>query len=136
MTTTEKQETPTFPEEDGSQWALPSLYETRLKVVLWAEERQILSHATLLGQVDKLIEEAEETKEAILNADKTGIIDGIGDSLVVLTILAEMAKLPLEMCFDYAYNEIKDRRGVLRADGQFVKEADLSAEELVAAGFV
>jgi NTP pyrophosphatase (non-canonical NTP hydrolase) len=126
--------TPTFQGDDAADWALPTLNETRKRVIKWADERQILTHATLLGQVDKLIEEAEETKEAILNADKTGIIDGIGDSLVVLTILADMADVTLEQCFDYAYNEIKDRRGVLRADGTFVKEADLSPEELVAAG--
>tara|TARA_R110002153_G_scaffold7380_5_gene33130 strand:- start:8924 stop:9322 length:399 start_codon:yes stop_codon:yes gene_type:complete len=126
--------TPTFQGDDAADWALPTLYETRKRVIKWADKRQILTHATLLGQVDKLVEEAEETKEAILNADKTGIIDGIGDSLVVLTILADMADVTLEQCFDYAYNEIKDRRGVLRADGMFIKEADLSPEELVAAG--
>jgi len=126
--------TPTFQGDDAAEWALPTLSESRSKVLIWADDREILTNGTLMGQSDKLIEEAEETKEAILNADKTGIIDGIGDALVVLTIMADMADTTLETCLDYAYNEIKDRKGVLRADGMFVKEADLSPEELVAAG--
>ena len=51
------------------------------------------------------------------------IADSIGDCVVVLTILAEQNGLQIEDCIVQAYDEIKDRRGVMK-DGVFVKEDD------------
>jgi len=42
----------------------------------------------------------------------------------VLTILATQNGLQIEDCIAQAYDEIKDRRGVMK-DGVFVKEEDV-----------
>ena len=49
-------------------------------------------------------------------------MDGIGDVLVTLIIVAELERLGVDECLAAAYNEIKDRRGRLTAEGVFVKE--------------
>ena len=52
------------------------------------------------------------------------VMDGIGDAIVVLTILAAQHGVNIEACIAMAYDEIKDRKGKM-IDGVFVKEADL-----------
>jgi len=51
------------------------------------------------------------------------IADSIGDCVVVLTILAAQNGLQIEDCITQAYDEIKERKGVMK-DGVFVKEED------------
>jgi len=51
-------------------------------------------------------------------------IDDIGDCMVVLAIIAEQHNLTIGNCLEHAYNDIKDRKGLM-IDGVFVKEADL-----------
>src|SRR5690606_16399414 len=55
-------------------------------VIIWAGEKGILDKATPLAQIDKTIEEVEETKAAIIANDKPEIIDGFGDILVTVLI--------------------------------------------------
>jgi hypothetical protein len=50
-------------------------------------------------------------------------LDSIGDCVVVLTILAAQNGLQIEDCIAQAYDEIKERKGVMK-DGVFVKEED------------
>ena len=52
------------------------------------------------------------------------VMDGIGDMVVVLTILAAQHGVDIEQCIALAWDEIKDRKGRM-IDGVFVKEADL-----------
>ena len=63
-----------------------------------------------------------ELCDAIIKHDRAGIVDGIGDVLVVLLIVADMKGLDLVSCLESAYNEIKDRKGYLNSDGVFVKQ--------------
>jgi len=51
------------------------------------------------------------------------MVDSYGDVLVTLVIGAALADVDLTRCLQAAYEQIKDRRGTLRADGVFVKEA-------------
>lgn len=44
--------------------------------------------------------------------------------------LANAYDMTLEQCFSLAWDEIKDRKGFLNADGIFVKEADMTAAEI------
>ena len=57
------------------------------------------------------------------NPDNGGaiVIDGIGDVLVTLIIVAEQLGLTLTECLAVAYLEIKDRKGRL-VNGTFIKE--------------
>lgn len=51
-------------------------------------------------------------------------MDGIGDAIVVLTIIAAQYHTTPEICMEMAWAEIKDRKGKM-IDGVFVKESDL-----------
>lgn len=51
-------------------------------------------------------------------------MDGIDNTVVTLICIAERLGLKFNDCLDYAYNEIKDRKGKL-INGTFVKESDL-----------
>ena len=66
----------------------------------------------------------EEQLEAYRIKDKSihnELVDGLGDTLVTLIILAAQYGLELEDCLEYAYNEIKDRTGKT-VDGTFIKD--------------
>jgi len=62
-----------------------------------------------------------ETCRAILKEDFDEVVDGIGDCVVVLTNLAELQGVSIEMCIDAAYEEIKNRKGKM-ANGTYVKQ--------------
>lgn len=87
----------------------------------WAVDRNLIEGALPKDQWLKLIEEIGELAKAIGKNDKGQIIDGIGDSVVVLTILAGQFELKIEDCIDAAWDEIKDRKGKM-INGIFVKE--------------
>jgi len=64
-----------------------------------------------------------ELADAITKRDRDGIIDGLGDVLVCLTMVAAIEDVDLKQCFASAYEQIKDRKGYLNATGVFVKDA-------------
>ena len=86
-----------------------------------AKERGIYEKGTVKGQFTKLLEEVEELNQAILEKDKRKLIDAVGDCVVVLTNLSELAGVKIEDCINSAYNEIKNRKGVMK-NGTFEKE--------------
>ena len=88
---------------------------------MWAEERGLYSGGDTKTQTLKLMEEAGEICRAVLKVDKKATMDGIGDCVVVLTNLAELAGTSIEDCIDLAYNEIKDRTGKMN-NGTFKKD--------------
>jgi len=87
----------------------------------WADERGLYENGDPKTQALKLTEEVGETCRAILKGDMPEIIDGIGDCVVVLTNLAELVGVPIEICIEAAYDEIKNRKGKM-ANGTYVKE--------------
>ena len=87
----------------------------------WANERGLYEKGDPKTQSLKLVEEVGETCRAILKQDKTEIIDGIGDCVVVLTNLAELNNVSIEDCIDCAYNEISNRTGKM-VNGTFKKD--------------
>ena len=101
---------------------MPSFSELELKVLRWAEARQILPNSSSQVQALKFVSEVGELCDALIKKDRDGVIDGLGDALVVLIILADMERLDLLSCLKSAYDEIKDRRGTLQSNGVFIKE--------------
>jgi len=127
-------------------WTLESLTGA---IHQWGRERGIHQNGNLASQAEKLIEEAQETLAAAPrlaaanssldhlddpNFDDREVVDeyeaaykefadGIGDTFVVLVQLCAIAKIDLEDCVYNAYQEIRDRKGHLNADGVFVKES-------------
>lgn len=98
--------------------------ETRTKVLEWAEARNLLKGSTAKDQTIKLMEEVGELAKAVGKSDRAKVIDGIGDAMVVLTLIANYYETTPEECYSVAYEEIKDRKGRM-VNGTFVKEADL-----------
>jgi len=87
----------------------------------WAKEKGILDKGDAKTQLIKLYEETGELSQSLLNNDKEGIIDAIGDSVVVLTNLAELNGVSIETCMQSAYDEISGRTGRM-VNGTFVKD--------------
>lgn len=167
--------------------------EILAKITQWGKDRNIIGGAESKDQYPKLIEEfseyADGTKEFHATKSKDGIKDGIGDTVVVLTMIAGIEGHPLQDmgCTDYfelpttvilnaiialgnigsgiarndkpklitaldrmmqiladiasneqvdfleciqiAYNEIKDRKGILYK-GAFIKSTDLKYPDI------
>ena len=91
------------------------------KIRLWADDRGLYSGGDTKTQTLKLMEEAGEICRAVLKVDKQATMDGIGDCVVVLTNLAELAGTSIEDCIDLAYEEIKNRTGKM-SNGTFKKD--------------
>lgn len=73
------------------------LKEYQNLIIDWAEKRNITGKECAPKQRLKLIEEVGETARAILKNDREEYIDGIGDSFVVLTILAKQVGEPFDV---------------------------------------
>jgi NTP pyrophosphatase (non-canonical NTP hydrolase) len=69
----------------------------------------------------KTMEELGETAAAIARGKVDGVMDGIGDTVVCLTILAAQHGIYIEDCIEAAYDQIKDRTGRV-VDGVFVRD--------------
>jgi NTP pyrophosphatase (non-canonical NTP hydrolase) len=95
---------------------------TENNVIIWGRDRGIIQNGKPLGQMVKLFEESTEILDAINRGDLAGIKDGIGDVMVVLTMLCGILDINLTDCYKLAYEEIKDRKGYLTPEGIFVKQ--------------
>lgn len=107
--------------------ALTTLFD---RVEQWAQERNLIEGSKPKDQFTKLIEEVGELAAAIARFDpendphsRDKILDAIGDCFVVLIILAQQYDLHALNCLQWAYLEIKDRKGRM-VDGVFVKEGE------------
>ena len=87
----------------------------------WAKERGIYEKGNVETQFIKLIEEVNELNEAIKKEDIDDFADAIGDCVVVLTNLAYLGDFDIETCINSAYEEIKNRKGVMK-NGQFIRD--------------
>lgn len=90
----------------------------------WAEARNLIKGSKPVNQISKLLEELGELATGVNKGKNDLIADGIGDAVVVLTILAKQCDFNIEDCIELAWNEIKDRKGRM-VDGIFIKEDDL-----------
>ena len=98
----------------------------------WACDRRIIENSTPTAQSKKTVEEAAELLEAAVRLRMIGRLDAhalddyrreLGDVLVTLIVGAGCAGVDVTECLGMAYERIKDRKGHLRADGVFVKDA-------------
>ena len=99
-----------------------SYSQIEMAVVQWGEARGIVQNSTPMAQAQKTQEELDELITAIHEDDREAMKDAYGDILVTLIMGCACADLDLVECFKGAYEEIKDRKGYLGADGIFVKE--------------
>ena len=112
-----------------------SYADLEMKVIWWAEARKIIPNGTMIGQAKKTVEEAGEVLEAAEMLARTDLTDeertkwkrkyrdAIGDTLVTLITGCALADENVLDCLAQAYDEIKNRKGTLGADGIFYREA-------------
>lgn len=98
-----------------------SFEDLEQRVVAWASARQIIPNSNPMAQALKTAEEVVELLQAINKQDSKEVIDAYGDCLVTMIIGAELYGVNLVACLEAAYDEIKDRKGHLGADGIFYK---------------
>lgn len=91
-------------------------------IIQWAEARKIIPNSTPAAQTLKLVSEVGELADAINKGTMPETVDAIGDTMVCLINLCALLDVDLVACMDVAYDEIKDRKGTLLANGVFVKE--------------
>lgn len=88
----------------------------------WSKERGIIQNGKPMAQAIKTLEETTELLDAMNQNDRDEVKDAIGDIFVTLCNVCFTYGVELNDCVDGAWNEIKDRKGYLRADGTFVKD--------------
>lgn len=96
--------------------------EIELKVLRWAEARRIIPHATPASQLLKAVSEMGELCDAEGKRDRAAIEDAVGDVLVCLINYCALRDIDMTNCLASAYEQIKDRKGMLMPDGTFVKD--------------
>jgi NTP pyrophosphatase (non-canonical NTP hydrolase) len=96
-------------------------------IVKWHYDRNLIEGSDDKTQFAKLIQEAGELSDNICK--ERSISDDIGDMMVVLINIAERNDLTLKYCLQKAYDDIKDRKGMM-LDGVFVKEDDVIRQGL------
>lgn len=126
----------------------PDFRELEDLVIEWSKARQIIPNSSPCAQSRKTLEEAGELLEATAalkalrhimamvpslaqntaffmyyGATLDAVKDALGDTLVTAINVAALADLDIVDALQSAYDVIKDRKGTLRADGVFVKEA-------------
>jgi len=99
-----------------------SYAQHEINVLHWGEQRGIVQHGKPLGQAIKTLEEVTELLDAINKGDRDATIDAVGDVVVTLIMVCATLDLDLTECLGAAYEQIKDRKGYLTADGVFVKQ--------------
>ena len=94
------------------------------KILGWAKDRNLIEGSDIKSQLLKTLSELGELADAVNKDRITEIIDGIGDVVVTLVIVAAQKGLDFHSCVEAAYDDIKDRKGKM-INGVFIKEGDL-----------
>ena len=105
-----------------SEYSLDELSEL---VVRWGIERKIIQNGNPQTQTLKLMSELGELADNIAKGRYNRALDDIGDMIVVRIMISAQINTDIGECLRVAYNDIKDRKGYLNADGIFVKEGDV-----------
>jgi len=101
---------------------MSSYAELEMKVVQWSEARKIIPNSTPFAQSIKAVEEINELVDALRDNNKTEAIDAVGDTVVCLINVCALLDVNLTDCLAAAYDQIKDRKGYMNAEGIFVKQ--------------
>ena len=100
-----------------------SFADVELKILRWSEARKIIPNSTPFAQSMKAVEEINELVDALRDNKREDAIDAVGDTIVCLVNVCALLDVNLVDCMEAAYQQIKDRRGYMNAEGIFVKES-------------
>ena len=96
--------------------------DLEMNVIRWAEARRIIPNSTPQAQFIKAVSEMGELADGIAKNDRALVQDSVGDVLVCLINMCALMDMDVVDCLGVAWNDIKDRKGYLNADGVFIKE--------------
>jgi NTP pyrophosphatase (non-canonical NTP hydrolase) len=99
-----------------------SYADVELKIIRWAEDRQIIPNSTPLAQAIKTTEEVAELLKALSKGDVEEAEDAYADIIITLIIGAALLDVDIIECLNNAFEVIKNRKGFLTKDGIFVKQ--------------
>lgn len=99
-------------------------------MVTWHHDRNLIEGSDDKTQFAKLIQEVGELSDNICKGKD--IRDDVGDIVVVLANLCARNRISFLSCLEQAWNDIKDREGIMY-EGVFIKSTDTRYAELVAA---
>ena len=105
--------------------AVVSVLTLNERTIKWGVDKNIIGpnrKGTVRAQVEKLLEEATETYDAVSFGNIDEIKDGIGDVIISATLLAQMYGLTMDECHEAALQVVEKRTGKM-VDGTFVKDA-------------
>ena len=97
--------------------------KTEMLIIQWAEARKIIPNSTPETQLLKAMSELGELADATIKKDRDAIVDSVGDVMVCLVNYCALQDLNLVNCMEVAYDQIKNRRGILLPNGVFVKDS-------------
>lgn len=100
-------------------------FTTLVKLIEYWSIEKGLHKSNSAQQALKTLEEMGEVASALCRNNTDALRDGIGDVVVTLIILAQQNNMTLYECLNTAYEEIKDRKGVMSSEGSFIKQEDL-----------
>jgi hypothetical protein len=92
------------------------------KILIWASQRKIVPNSTPATQLLKAVSEMGELADATIKNHEDEIIDAVGDVMVCLVVYCALRDINLVSCMEVAYDQIKNRKGILLPNGVFVKE--------------
>lgn len=95
--------------------------EIEQKIIQWSKDRKIIPNATPQSQLLKAFEEMGELAAAEARNSPSKMEDSVGDVMVCLINYCALRGISIVKCMEYAYEEIKDRKGTLMPNGIFVK---------------
>lgn len=100
---------------------MSNLYDLIGDVIKWGKDRNMFTDSDIKTQMLKCVSEIGELADNV--AKGRDITDDVGDAMVTLILVSHFRGLTIEECLEYAFNEIKDRKGRFE-NGTFVKESD------------
>jgi len=93
-----------------------------MQIIQWAEARRIIPNSTPSTQLLKAVSEMGELADATIKNNREDILDAVGDVMVCLVNYCALQDINLVECMQIAYDQIKNRKGILLPNGVFVKE--------------
>ena len=99
-----------------------SYADIEIKIIQWAEARKIIPNSNPESQLLKAVSEIGELADATIKKDREAILDSVGDVMVCLINYCALQDINLVDCMEVAYDQIKNRKGILLPNGVFQKD--------------
>ena len=99
-----------------------SYADIEIKIIQWAEARKIIPNSNPESQLLKAVSEMGELADATIKHDKEAVIDAVGDVMVCLINYCVLQDINLGNCMEVAYDQIKNRKGILLPNGVFQRD--------------